>query len=469
MSRSRGSTQLAVALVALLLVTACGSRRSYEDLLAVQQGSAGSVERGSSSRNVGPAPGGTGNASSTDVTGGNESAGNPNSTGTGDTRAPQADGEAMPAGQSCTGTEPPLVIASVGTQSGIIGSIIGDAAKVVSAWAASINARGGLNCHRVEHLIADDGGDPSRHLALVREMVERRGVQAFIQMNGVISGQGAAGYLAERGIPVIGGDNGSEWFYDHPNFFPATATGRAALEYTFAGAATVATNQGLSRVGVFNCIEATICSEAGTLAPSYAARYGVSLVYQGDGSIAQPDYTSACQNAKNAGVEVLAVYMDVNSVQRLNRSCRSVGFRPVVVASGLGVGPQLLDDPNSDGVYGAMGTIPWVETSNPEVAAAVETVRQYAPGIALSTSTMHGWASARLLETAVAGVGELNSATILDALSRVSGTNLGGITNEIQFAPGATAARNFCVWLVQVSDGEFRGTGTEPTRCGVNG
>src|SRR5581483_2150589 len=63
-----------------------------------------------------------------------------------------------PAG--CSGSEPPIVIGSVGTMSGVVGYLFAPGAKAVSAWAAEMNEKGGINCHSVKHLIGDSGGDP---------------------------------------------------------------------------------------------------------------------------------------------------------------------------------------------------------------------------------------------------------------------------------------------------------------------
>jgi branched-chain amino acid transport system substrate-binding protein len=45
--------------------------------------------------------------------------------------------------------------------------------EALQVWTASINARGGLNGHRVRLIVADDGGDPARSKALVQDAVER--------------------------------------------------------------------------------------------------------------------------------------------------------------------------------------------------------------------------------------------------------------------------------------------------------
>jgi hypothetical protein len=164
---------------------------------------------------------------------------------------------------------------------------------------------------------------------------------------------------------------------------------------------------------------------------------------------------------------LLVVYMDGNSVQRLGRSCASVGLKVPIVANGLGVVAQLVNDPNLDGVYGAVITIPWVESGNAEVAAARKAVAQYAPGHALGPNLMQGWAAARFFEEGTKNLTDFSSASILAGLSKAGVTDLGGITNPLHFGPGKTSPKDFCVWLVQIKDKQFVSPSAKPTKCGV--
>ena len=72
-----------------------------------------------------------------------------------------------------------------------------------------------------------------------------------------------------------------------------------------------------------------ICRDGAEVFPKYAPKAGFEFVYQGSGSLAQPDFTAECLAARNAGAQVLVPIMDANSVQRIARSCNSVGYKPV--------------------------------------------------------------------------------------------------------------------------------------------
>src|SRR5258706_297544 len=83
----------------------------------------------------------------------------------------------------CGGSESAPVLGSVSILTGPIGAAVKPMVKGAQTWVAAMNAKGGLRCHKITYLVADDGGDPSRHQALVHQQVEQGHVQAFLQMS----------------------------------------------------------------------------------------------------------------------------------------------------------------------------------------------------------------------------------------------------------------------------------------------
>jgi branched-chain amino acid transport system substrate-binding protein len=70
---------------------------------------------------------------------------------------------------------------------GVIGSFTGTQAAstaparpAIEAWAASANAAGGLDGHKVNLIVMDDGGVASTALADVRQLIEKDHVVALI-------------------------------------------------------------------------------------------------------------------------------------------------------------------------------------------------------------------------------------------------------------------------------------------------
>src|SRR5256714_1490128 len=104
-------------------------------------------------------------------------------------------------------TKSEILLGSFGAASGILGAVTGTVPPAIRAWAASVNARGGLAGHPVRVILADDAGDPARTQAIVRQMVEQNHVVAFFAHYSFTL-TGVEKYLESKGGPLIGGTGG---------------------------------------------------------------------------------------------------------------------------------------------------------------------------------------------------------------------------------------------------------------------
>lgn len=118
------------------------------------------------------------------------------------------------------GGKSPLVIASLGTQSGPIGATLKPIVRGLQIWVADVNGRGGVNGHPVRVLLYDDGGDPARAKANAQDAIERKGAIALVANTDAISGGGSVDYVTEKRIPIIGGDHARTFNLKSQMFFP---------------------------------------------------------------------------------------------------------------------------------------------------------------------------------------------------------------------------------------------------------
>jgi len=160
-----------------LVVAGCGTRRSHDELMLAHQAGATTsiVQDGASagpSATDGTAAPGTATEGTEDATAGGSTVtvGGPTATGGGSPT------------QKNTGpaTGSTIRIGVVGTLSGPAGEAFAPMPQAVQVWARWINDHGGLNNHRVEVVVGDDGGDPARHRSIVQEFVEQKRVLAFV-------------------------------------------------------------------------------------------------------------------------------------------------------------------------------------------------------------------------------------------------------------------------------------------------
>lgn len=444
----------------LLLVAGCGSNQSREEIRAAaglsQQIDAPAASDGPDSPganpNQTPSPGAT-------IAGGSELSDADGHQVEGSVAARATPAAAAAASSSgCADPCAPLVLGSVGTWSGLVGQNVIGGLHALRAWVAATNAAGGLAGHEVRLEVADDGADPARHRALVQELVEDRGVLAFVYNAAVFSGQASVGYLEKHRIPVVGGAGTDPWYTTSPMFFSQVIAGATAIEATTASYARSAKAAGLSRMGLVTCSDGVqVCEDTQREVPKYAEQYGVELVYNGEASLAAPDFTANCLAARDADVEILYLALDGNSYTRFGRACANIGYQPKYGIAQPVMLEELARDPNMQGSPGVSYTAPFFFDRNPAIAEFQRTMAQHAPGIALTGTSSLGWSSAKLLEIAATRLSATpTSADILEGLWSLDGDDLGGLVSPLRFQRDAPTVPAVCYWQVVVEDGTYR-------------
>src|SRR5581483_7935688 len=341
---------------------------------AAARSNAGSISSGGGAGNnaASPSPNGPGGAKT--VPGGGGVPGG---------SAPAAPGP----GGTCSGTKAPIVIGSIGEYSGLLGPILAPGAKSVQAWVAATNAKGGLNCHPVKLVVYDTGGDPARNQALTQRAVEQDHAIAFVYNGAPLSGQASADYLHQRRIPVIGEEGAQPWVCYDPMGFPVMSSCDEGIEGIYQMLAKVV--RAGDKVAAITCNEVPFCVAYHNLAEKYATEAGLKLVYNGTISMTQPDYTSACLEAKNAGAKMLVLGMENTSAARVRRSCKSVGLDVPIASTGTAFSAVKPGD-GLDGVWEASG-VRITPPSHPGVAEWLAAMKQFVPNTPVQPTGGMGW------------------------------------------------------------------------------
>ena len=442
-----------------VLGTACGSRRSHQELLAAAQGSGGSALAAGTDGNGSAAAadaGAVGDQATAGSAGAAGTSGSAGSTGRGAVAGKSGGTASGSAAGGAVAKGAPILIGSVGTQSGIVGASISDGTRALQAWASGINAQGGIKGHPVQVIVGDDGGDPSRHQQLIQQFVEEKHVAAFVYNSAPLSGQSSVQYLTQKRVPVIGSELGGQWFYTSPMFFPQTSSGLALTYVNIAGIAGFVVPKGKTKVATLTCQEAQFCTDANRIWPQMAPSVGFQVVSQGRASLAQPDFTSECLSAKNANAQVLLMAMDTNSVGRVASSCARVDFHPVFSFATTVTVDRMRSDTNLEGTVLALPLAPWFQTSNASVVQYKDTMTRYSPGNSPTASGENGWAAAKMFELAASrGSDPTTSAGILDGLWSMKNETLGGLIPAVTFTKDQNAPEVKCWSVVVITGGQF--------------
>lgn len=111
--------------------------------------------------------------------------------------------------QGVTDTE--VVFGNWGPQSGPAAAW-GTVTTAIDAYFRYINDQGGIHGRKLVLASRDDGYDPARTVAAVRELIDREGVFAFVGGVGTANGLAALPLIQRAGVPWVGPASGSEQF-----------------------------------------------------------------------------------------------------------------------------------------------------------------------------------------------------------------------------------------------------------------
>ena len=348
----------------------------------------------------------------------------------------------------------PVIVASVGTQSGPAASTLKPVTDGAQLWAKFINSKGGLNGHPVKLLIFDDAGDPSRHRAQVQDAIERQHAIAFLANSEPLTGEASVEYINSKGIPVIGTSGGTRWSYSSPMYFPQASDGD---QFLYMGLAALADQvKDKKKLAYVTCAEASACKDANKLFGQHAGKFGFSVVYSGQASIAQPDYTAECLAARNAGAEIMMVVLDGNSVGRFAASCARQSYKPQFATIVTIVLDRFKDDANLSGIVALSHVFPYFQTGTPLTDEYAAAFKAYGGGLNNGVGLATGWTAGKLLEKAAARIPEPPTAqAILTGLWSIKNDNLGGLTYPLTFDQGKPAQARGCWFNTAVKGGKW--------------
>jgi branched-chain amino acid transport system substrate-binding protein len=353
-----------------------------------------------------------------------------------------------------------IVIGSLGTLSGPAGDVIKRTYEGAQLWVAAVNARGGIAGHTIKHIVTDDGGDPARHKAELRRLVEQENVVALVGNPDALTGYAGVDYIKDKQVPYIGGDGGGDWFYNTPFHFPQGAHGLTIAEAEIRDVGLYGKAHNKKKLGTLNCTEADICRIFDKVWNEKAAKYDLQPVYRGRTSLVQPDFTAECLAAQREGVELFEIGLDTNSIGRLAASCARQGFRPIFgFPAGLAKENQQ-QDTNLEGARSTLPTFSWLQNDSPAALEFQEALKRYGKNL-LPVTAGHtgGWTAGKLFEKGVlagGATGKVTRATVLAGLYTIKNDTLGGLTSSLTFNAGQPPARVPCSTQIEINKGKWR-------------
>jgi len=350
----------------------------------------------------------------------------------------------------------PIVVGSICSCSGAQSAVIGKVSEANEAWAARLNADGGINGHPVKIIVKDDGGDPAKGLQAAKELIEGEKVVAIVGTVSVTT-QAWADYVTEAGVPVVGGLPGEAPFASNPDFFPS---GSSLPIVTF-GQMVLAKDAGKSHLGLLYCAESPICGQLEPVMQGLASVVGDLEVTSGKIAATAPNYTAPCVSLKDAGVDAIYVAHNDVVVDRVITDCYKQDFIPLNVPSITTVGIDSLDNATFEGSLVASPNALFTDDSIPAIRDFTTTMDLFSPGVMdtpqFNTQLLFAWAGGELFEKAALAANLTPTSTPEDVkrgLYALKDETLDGLAPPLNFTEGKPAFPS-CYFTATMTNGEF--------------
>jgi len=349
----------------------------------------------------------------------------------------------------------PIKVGVIGSLSGAQASSSDQGATVAPAWAAWINANGGLNGHPVQVIVLDDKGDPATAQADGQQFIADGVSAVIVSSDNLVSAFDSA--VLAKGIPLISGSaNSSDW-YTKAGMFP-TPTG--VVNGVAAQVAVAAQYGHAKKFANLYCAEVAACAQVNPILQGAAKAAGVGYTQLSVSSTA-PSYTAQCLQLKQEGVDYAQLNFATAAAVRFVQNCQAQGYNPTWGSSEQAVGTAFAALPNLT-VFGPAFSFPSVANASP-VDQFRTVMQKYAAGSNWREgSASFTWDGLQTLAQAVKAE-SVPAATAVTAADVTAGLysfkdqNLGGeLANGLTYTKGKPLGltANACYFVVGMKSGQ---------------
>lgn len=360
-------------------------------------------------------------------------------------------------------TDSQILIGNWGPQSGPAAAW-GTVTTAIDAYFRYINDQGGVHGRKLVLATRDDGYDPARTVAGVRELIDRENVFAFAGGVGTANGLAAMPLIKRAGVPWVGPATGAETFAEQSDglifstftdyVIEATLMTRYAVETL--GSKSIAIfyqNDGYGQAGLRG-LEAEI-------ARLRAAGHDVTV---GDKVSYERGTTNQGVQAlrlRSSGSDTVLMFSDPTAAATLVSEFQRLDFAPQMLATVTLLDPALMANPGMQGaIFSVFLRLPTVivgEGNGDPIADQLyrDVIVGYAPEVARDPfRALAGIAFAQPLVLALEAAGrDVTRESFIAALERIDGYTT-GLYHNLSFADGYQG--NSSVMLLQVTPNGLR-------------
>jgi len=314
-----------------------------------------------------------------------------------------------------------------------------------------INEEGGIHGRKIRFILRDDGYQPSRTVAAVREMVERDHVFAMVGGVGTATGRAVMDYLMENEVVWVSPATGAtHWAYPPKKYLFAQYTpyfDEAAVLVDYA-----VNELGKSKIAVI--YQNDDFGESGLVGAELAlARHGLEVVEAVSVEVPDTDLSSHAVRLRESGADAVLMWLTPRHATIIVGAAGRLGFEPQWLASSVLADTDMLYDLTEGAwegvIYTAIGALP--HSGNPRLEKYIEAAARIRPEERPSEFFLSGFRYAEPLVEALERAGrDLTTESLVAALESLDGWQGAGapITYSPEHRQGTRA-----MFVAQVGEG----------------
>ena len=297
-----------------------------------------------------------------------------------------------------------------------------------------INAEGGIHGRKIEFILRDDAYQPSRTVAVVREMVERDHVFAFAAGVGTAPGRAVLDYLVEHDVVWVSPATGAtHWAY------PPKRNVFAQYTPYFDEAAVlvdhVVNDLGLTKIGVI--YQNDDFGESGLVGAEMAMeRHGLSLAEAVAVEVPDTDLNSHALRLRESGAEAVLMWLTPRHATIILGAASRLGYEPQWLASSVLADMELMYDLTEGAwagvIFASIGEL--ASSDHPLIKKYKEATARFAPDDRPSEFLLAGFRYAEPLVEGLRRAGrDLTTESLIEALESLDGFQ--GIGAPVTYSP----------------------------------
>jgi branched-chain amino acid transport system substrate-binding protein len=311
--------------------------------------------------------------------------------------------------------------------------------RTIAAYFKMINEKGGIHGRRIELLVRDDGYNPANTRLVVKELVERDKVFAFVGGLGTATGLAVMEYLNERGIPHVAPASGYSGWSSPPKRYLFAQSINYSVESRLL--TQYAVDQLKAKTLAMFYQNDPLGKEGLEGVTDMARKKGIPLVATVSYERTDTDFSSHALHIQRSGADTVLLWSISKPAAALVKEAAKVGYTPKWVSSLVNLDPVMFRLAG-EAWEGAIVASPYTLYDAPEAAPYREFMQKYLPGEPIGGFSVGGYAMAEIMTEALRRAGRnVTRERLVEALETFENWN-GVMAHHISWAPGKRQGQN---------------------------